>query len=81
MKKIAIIICFILILLTGCSNNKVPTNGRFLILNSPNAKFSQHIIVDKETGVMYLYCKAGYSGGLSVMVDDSGRPLIYEEKY
>ena len=38
-------------------------------------------IVDKETGVMYLYCKAANSGGLSVMVDDSGRPLIYEEKY
>ena len=81
MKKILIILCFILILLTGCSNSEAPTNGRFLILNSPNAKFSQHIIVDKETGVMYLYCKAGYSGGLSIMVDDSGRPLIYEEKY
>lgn len=81
MKKILIIICLILILLTGCSNNEVTTNNRFLILNPPFTKLSQYIIVDKETGVMYLYCKAANSGGLSVMVDENGRPLIYEEKY
>ena len=81
MKKILIIICLILILLTGCSNSEAPTNERFLILNPPFTKLSQYIIIDKETGVMYLYYKAANSGGLSIMVDDSGRPLIYEEKY
>lgn len=48
MKKILILICFILILLTGCSNNEVTTNNRFLILDPPFTKLSQYIIVDKK---------------------------------
>ncbi len=34
------------------------------------------IWVDKETGVNYLYMQNGYSGGLTVLVDAEGKPVI-----
>lgn len=36
------------------------------------------ILVDKETGVMYLYVESGQRGGLTAMVDEDGKPLIWE---
>lgn len=40
------------------------------------------IWVDKETGVNYLYRQSGYSGGLTVLLDKEGKPVItpIEEK-
>ena len=34
------------------------------------------IWVDKETGVNYLYHTSGYSGGLTVLLDKDGKPII-----
>ena len=34
------------------------------------------IWVDKETGVNYIYHAAGYSGGLTVLVDKDGKPIV-----
>ena len=34
------------------------------------------IWVDKETGVNYLYHSAGYSGGLTVLLDKDGKPVV-----
>lgn len=34
------------------------------------------VMVDRETGVNYLYVHAGYSGGLTVMVDADGKPIV-----
>ena len=31
---------------------------------------------DKETGVQYLYCYSGYSGGLTALLDADGRPVV-----
>ena len=33
--------------------------------------------VDTLTGVQYLYHASGSSGGLTVLVDSEGRPLLY----
>lgn len=40
------------------------------------------IWVDKETGVNYLYYASGYGGGLTVLLDQDGKPVItpIEEK-
>lgn len=38
------------------------------------------VFVDTETGVMYFYHKDGYSGGMSVMLNENGDPLIWEEE-
>ncbi len=34
------------------------------------------ILVDKETGVNYLYRQSGYSGGMTVLLDKDGKPII-----
>ena len=37
---------------------------------------SFEIWVDKETGVNYLWRHEGYAGGLTVMLDKEGKPVI-----
>ena len=34
------------------------------------------VIVDKETGVNYLYVHRGYGGGLTPLLDSSGKPIV-----
>ncbi|MBO5858385.1 MAG: xylan 1,4-beta-xylosidase [Clostridia bacterium] len=34
------------------------------------------IWVDKETGVNYLYHQSGYAGGMTVLLDKDGKPVI-----
>ena len=34
------------------------------------------IWVDKETGVNYLFHASGYAGGLTVLVDKDGKPVV-----
>ena len=38
---------------------------------------SSEIWVDTQTGVQYLYHSSGNSGGLTVLVDADGKPLLY----
>ncbi len=37
---------------------------------------SVEIWIDKETGVNYLYRSGGYGGGLTVLVDNTGKPIV-----
>ena len=87
MKKILAIILSIMICcftFVGCGRkNKVikttELDSRFKIISDTNDGLGYcNIIVDTETGVMYLFRGAGYRGGLTVMVDADGKPLIYE---
>ena len=34
------------------------------------------IIVDKQTGVNYLWVKSGYAGGLTPLLDAEGKPVV-----
>ena len=34
------------------------------------------IYVDRQTGVNYLFAQAGYAGGLTVLVDRDGKPIV-----
>lgn len=34
------------------------------------------IWVDKETGINYLWHKDGYAGGLTVLLDKDGKPVV-----
>ncbi len=38
------------------------------------------IWVDKETGVNYLYHFSGYSGGLTPLLDNEGKPVVTKIK-
>lgn len=37
---------------------------------------NRQVIIDKETGVNYLFFHDGYAGGLTVLVDAMGKPLV-----
>jgi len=49
---------------------------RFEISESEGVIESYRIIVDNETGVNYLYVSNGTSGGLTVLLDSDGKPII-----
>ncbi len=38
---------------------------------------SNEVLVDTQTGVQYLYHAVGSSGGLTLLVDAEGKPLLY----
>ena len=48
---------------------KIYTQGGF-------ADNVMQIWVDQKTGVNYLYSAAGYSGGLTVLLDRDGKPVV-----
>ena len=36
------------------------------------------VIIDKETGVNYLFVHRGYGGGLTPLLDAEGKPIVTE---
>ena len=60
----------------------MPKDTRFEVIETQNGFMTEiKVIVDKETGVNYMFVKDGYSGGLCVMVDEDGDPLVSEIDY
>ena len=49
---------------------------RFVKIWSDGAFGSNEIWVDRETGVNYLFHASGYAGGLTVLLDRDGKPVI-----
>ncbi|MGI6004712.1 MAG: DUF6440 family protein [Christensenellales bacterium] len=41
--------------------------------------FGVNVIVDRQTGVQYLYVSAGYGAGMSPLLDKDGKPLLHED--
>ena len=39
------------------------------------------VIIDKETGVNYLFVCRGYGGGLTPLLDAEGKPIITKDGY
>ena len=39
------------------------------------------IVIDKETGVNYLFVQRGYGGGLTPLLDSEGKPIITKDGY
>lgn len=49
---------------------------RFVAEYKEGVMTSTKIIVDTETGVNYLFVSEGYAGGLTVLLDREGKPVI-----
>ena len=51
---------------------------RFDIKEKDDMGFSTHakVIIDKETGVNYLFLHHGYAGGLTPLLDKEGKPIV-----
>ena len=46
---------------------------------STNLAGEVQILVDRETGVQYLFRVDGYGGGMTVLVGPDGKPLLHRE--
>lgn len=89
MKKIFCVVLLIvcLFVLCSCARNKEGYSYNIfenvsLTLVAREKHFS--IYVHNETGVMYIAmeaCDAKHNGGISVMLEKDGKPLIYEGEY
>lgn len=55
-----------------------PTKDKRFIVTHQQGGFTigNYVLVDKQTGVNYLYAFSGYSGGLTVLVDAMGNPIV-----
>lgn len=88
MKKIIISLLIIIgIVLTGwllkdvTISNNYAENGRFIqIYNQSSMNDSFRIYYDKESKVMYLFSEIYKGGGITVLVDKDGKPLLYGEE-
>ena len=52
---------------------------RFLKVETESGGFtmpSTTIFVDRQTGVNYLYASSGYGGGLTVLLNRDGTPVV-----
>lgn len=84
MKKKLFCLLFILILpvcflFSGCKNAETLSTKDFVAISySAGKDASTTIYIHKETRVMYLYVRSENAGGLTVMLDADGKPLIYE---
>ena len=85
-KMLKIIIVFAVIaLLCGCGakdGQNFTESDRFVIVSGKdvNAPYREVIIVDKETGVLYLTIRTIYSIGITPLLDSDGMPLLWDGK-
>ncbi len=51
---------------------------RFVIKNVKGGGFlaTTYILIDKETGVNYLYHQSGNAGGLTPLLDNNGKVIV-----
>lgn len=51
-------------------------NDRFEKVYSQGTMNIMEIWVDKETGVNYVFHASGYAGGMTVLLDREGKPVV-----
>lgn len=49
---------------------------RFVTIYKQGVASSTKLMVDTLTGVTYIYHSEGYSGGMTVLLDRDGKPVI-----
>ena len=58
---------------------KIEKTDRFICIEVSGGAFDAfqaRVLVDKKTGVNYLWTTGGYAGGLTVLVDADGNPIV-----
>lgn len=63
--------------------NRIMAKDRFDIKEREGVSFATDaiVIVDKETGVNYLFVHRGYGGGLTPLLDSDGKPIVTKDGY
>lgn len=76
---VLLVVLVVSVLLSGCTPSDVSVQDQIEErFDKYNMEHSLKIIVDKETGVCYLWQKSGYGVGMTVMLDADGMPLLWE---
>lgn len=61
-------------------NEKIFENDRFIIVYEQEDGIlsveTKKILVDKATGVNYLFVKSGYGAGITPLLDENGKPIV-----
>ena len=52
---------------------------RFVVSKKEGKVKGRQVITDTETGVQYLFVYDGYAGGLTLLVDKDGKPLVNKD--
>ena len=57
---------------------KPQKTNRFICTEISGGAFDlqQRVLVDRKTGGNYLWTSGGYAGGLTVLVDAEGKPIV-----
>jgi hypothetical protein len=58
---------------------KMSKNDRFDVVHKEGNGLTsglKMVLVDRETGVNYVFVQAGYAGGLTVLLDAEGKPVV-----
>lgn len=85
-KMLKIIIVFaVTALLCGCGakeGQNFTESDRFVVVSGSDgdAPYREAIIVDKETGVLYLTIHSIYRFGITPLIDSDGMPLLWDGK-
>ena len=86
MKKIICVILLVVfaMLFCGCgpkTGENYTESGRFILMSggNPNAPYYDSIIVDKETGVMYLVLYKYHHFGITPLLNADGSPMSLDE--
>jgi hypothetical protein len=58
-------------------------NDRFVVIEKQGMLEGAQVIIDRETGVNYLFYFAGYAGGLTPLLGSDGKPIVtqYGDSY
>ena len=53
-------------------------NKRFIQVHKEGSSLSvlSIVLVDRETGINYLFTQSGYAGGLTPLLDRDGKPVV-----
>ena len=83
MKKklfcLLLILILPILLLSGCDKKARYNTSELVAISYENIDMGSTIIfVHKKTKVMYLFVKKANGGGLTVMLDSDGKPLLYK---
>lgn len=81
-KKIFILLVallFLIFIFAGCEDNNVSTSkvGDITLIKVVNGE-NFDIYVDKDTRVMYIFNKTTYQGGMTVLINSDGSPMLWE---
>ena len=82
--SLMLVLVMLAIVLTGCATESKagehnPFEDRFAVVGANNNTIN--VIIDRTTGVCYLWRKSGYGAGMTVLLDADGTPLTYSEAW